>query len=33
LSELGKAMVNVALQGYEKNIVEGKDIIELATRD
>jgi hypothetical protein len=30
LKELGQAMINSASKGYSKNIIEGKDIIELA---
>ncbi|HTA84165.1 MAG TPA: NAD-dependent epimerase/dehydratase family protein [Bacteroidia bacterium] len=30
LKELGHAMINSAYKGYSKNIIEGKDIIELA---
>jgi hypothetical protein len=30
LKELGHAMINSAVKGYSKNIIEGKDIIELA---
>jgi hypothetical protein len=32
LKELGLAMINTVRKGYEKNILEGKDIIELAKR-
>lgn len=32
MEELGKAMINSARQGYEKQILEGTDIIELAKR-
>ncbi|GAB3914642.1 epimerase [Larkinella knui] len=32
LKELGLAMINTVRKGYEKNPVEGKDIIELAKR-
>ncbi|MFD1144701.1 NAD-dependent epimerase/dehydratase family protein [Larkinella insperata] len=32
MEELGKAMINSARNGYEKQILEGKDIIELAKR-
>ncbi|MGV3557297.1 NAD-dependent epimerase/dehydratase family protein [Larkinella arboricola] len=32
MEELGKAMINSARQGYEKPILEGTDIIELARR-
>ena len=32
MEELGTAMINAARKGYEKQILEGKDIIELAKR-
>ena len=32
LKELGLAMIFVAVHGYENNIIEGKDIIELAKK-
>lgn len=32
LKELGLAMIHTVTKGYEKNIIEGKDIIELAKR-
>lgn len=33
LSELGDAMISVTAKGYEKQIIEGKDIIALAARE
>ncbi|KXX70876.1 NAD-dependent epimerase/dehydratase family protein [Flammeovirga sp. SJP92] len=33
LQEVGVAMINAALHGYEKKILEVKDIVELATLD
>jgi hypothetical protein len=30
LAEVGQAMINVTLQGYPKNILEVKDIVEAA---
>jgi len=30
LAELGEAMINVTLLGYDKQIIEVKDIVELA---
>ncbi len=32
LTELALAMIRVAMEGYEKNVVEGKDIISLAAK-
>lgn len=32
LEEMGRAMINTVHKGYEKQILEGKDIIELAKR-
>jgi hypothetical protein len=33
LKELGQAMINVTVKGYEKNILEVKDIIAAAKKE
>jgi hypothetical protein len=32
LKELGQAMINAAIKGYEKQVIEVKDIVALARR-